>query len=213
MNPRPEQERLIPVPPEEDAVSPDDDEMLDLTDLEASLAAVAPYLMPDDEDDEEEPDAALVSLPEADDEAEEAEEAVADEPVNATPVVIDPSPADLPLPPRPEATERLIRLTTAGQAMRRGVREEIHAAADHIFELAVTRARAELEVDVRRFEEDIRREFGTLRDEFRRRATEEPAVVSLETRLDQLWALVAETREGVLALRKRYLPGSPPAAP
>ncbi|MBI4260003.1 MAG: hypothetical protein HY658_05510 [Actinobacteria bacterium] len=118
-------------------------------------------------------------------------------------------------PPAPAGrADRLERLVAAGQAMRRGIRAEIEAATGSILEGVLEQARAELFREVERFETDMRTELETVREDLRRRVAEEAlGTMNLEARLDQMNALLAETRDAVFQLRKRYLPGSQPVRP
>jgi hypothetical protein len=239
----PEQERLIPLPEEGSDAMPDDDEMVDLAALEASVAGVEAYVEAylssiDDLDDDLPPAA---TLDEVDD-----ENGVADEEANggsfppgletragvtelAGPT--DPSPPvpadlgafeaiatgeavelDVPIPPRPEAEDRLTRLESAGAAMRGAIRDEIRGATDHILDSALARARAEIAAEVGRFEQDMRRELDVVREDLRRRAAGDRSdavaerLLSIESRLEDLAGVLEDTREAALGLRKRYLP-------
>ena len=116
---------------------------------------------------------------------------------------------DVPIPPRPDAEDRFARLSVAGQTMRQGIRDEIQAAANQIFSLAVEQVRSELDAEVRRFEEDIRREVEGLKNDIRTRVAEDGFTsMEVERRLAELTEAVTETRDAVLGLKKRYLPGS-----
>src|ERR687896_1613095 len=228
----PEQERLIPLSEEgSDAMADDDDEMVDLAALEASVSGVEAYLSSIDDLDDDDPPAATLD--------EVAEEEGADEgwfPADVEPAAVLPGPADpspvppedagafeaiagneameldVPIPPRPGAEDRLTRLETAGAAMRGAIRNEIRGATDHILDSALARARAEIAAEVGRFEQDMRRELDVVREDLRRRAAGDRSdavagrLISIESRLEDLTGVLDETREAVLGLRKRYLP-------
>jgi F0F1-type ATP synthase membrane subunit b/b' len=260
----PEQERLIPLPEEgSDAMPDDDDEMVDLAALEASVAGVEAYVEAylssiDDLDDDVPPPVATLDGVEDEDDvvgeeantgsvppgletragvmevAEVAEVAEVTEPTGPT----DPSPPapaglgafeaiatgedvelDVPIPPRPEAEDRLTRLESAGAAMRGAIRDEIRGATDHILDSALARARAEITAEVGRFEQDMRRELDVVREDLRRRAAGDRSdavaerLLSIESRLEDLAGLLEDTREAVLGLRRRYLPSGGSGAP
>ena len=227
----PEQERLIPLPEEgSDAMADDDDEMVDLAALEASVAGVEAYLSSIDDLDEDPPAATLDEV--AEEEGADEEWFPADvEPAAVLPGPADPSPVpardagafeaiaggeamelDVPIPPRPGAADRLTRLESAGAAMRGAIRDEIRGATDHILDSALARARAEIAAEVGRFEQDMRKELDVVREDLRRRAAGDRSdavagrLISIESRLEDLTGVLDETREAVLGLRKRYLP-------
>jgi hypothetical protein len=252
----PEQERLIPLPEEGSDAMPDDDEMVDLSALEASVAGVEAYLSSIDDLDDDLPSPAptldevvdgneLVDEDEVVDESEvvDEEDSNGGSPrpgletragvmeVKELTAPTDPSPPapadlgafeaiatdeavelDVPIPPRPGAEDRLTRLETAGAAMRGAIREEIRGATDHILDSALARARAEIAAEVGRFEQDMRRELDVVREDLRRRAAGDRSdavaerLLSIESRLEDLAGVLEDTREGVLGLRKRYLP-------
>jgi hypothetical protein len=246
----PEQERLIPLPEEGSDAMPDDDEMVDLSALEASVAGVEAYLSSIDDLDDDLPSPAPTldevvdgnELVDEDDVVDEEESNGGSFPpgletragvmeVKELTAPTDPSPPapadlgafeaiatdeavelDVPIPPRPGAEDRLTRLETAGAAMRGAIREEIRGATDHILDSALARARAEIAAEVGRFEQDMRRELDVVREDLRRRAAGDRSdavaerLLSIESRLEDLAGVLEDTREGVLGLRKRYLP-------
>src|SRR3546814_13915368 len=67
------------------------------------------------------------------------------------------------------SSDLLSKLQSAGQAMRQGIRDEIQAAANQIFSMAVEQVRSELDSEVRRFQDDIRREVDALKQDIRDR--------------------------------------------
>jgi len=229
----PEQERLIPLPEEGSDAMPDDDEMVDLAALEASVAGVEAYLSSIDDPDTGPPAATLDDA--ADEEGADHEKFPAErsEPEAGLLDPTDPPPGeppepnafeaiagsgseavelDVPIPPRPGAADRLARLESAGAAMRVAVRAEIRGATDHILDSALARARAEIAAEVGRFEQDMRRELDVVREDLRRRAAADRSeavaerLVAIESRLEDLSGVLDETREAVLGLRRRYLP-------
>jgi hypothetical protein len=227
----PEQERLIPLPEEGSDAMPDDEEMVDLAALEASVAGVEAYLGSIDDLDTDPPAATLDEM--ANEEGAEHGTFPAEPPEPEAgllgptdhPPAEPPEPGafeaiaggeavelDVPIPPRPGAADRLARLETAGAAMRGAIRAEIRGATDHILDSALARARAEIAAEVGRFEQDMRRELDVVREDLRRRAAGDRSeavaerLVSIESRLEDLSGVLDETREAVLGLRRRYLP-------
>jgi hypothetical protein len=195
----PEQERLIPLPEEGSDAMPDDDEMVDLAALEASVAGVEAYLssIDDLDDDLPPPSPTLDEVEDGEDVVDEEEASGGSFPpgletragVTELTGTTDPSPPpsadlgpfeaivtgeavelDVPIPPRPGAEDRLTRLESAGAAMRGAIRDEIRGATDHILDSALARARAEIAAEVGRFEQDMRRELEVMREDLRRRA-------------------------------------------
>lgn len=105
--------------------------------------------------------------------------------------------------------QALTRLSAAGRAMRHGMREELRAAAEGIFQMALEQARADLDVRIQVFEAELRQEMEALRDDVLRRAREEGGwSPALEAKLDRALELIQSTQQAVLRLS-----AEPPADP
>lgn len=118
------------------------------------------------------------------------------------------SAVDIPVPAAPE-NDRFAKLATAAQTMRQAVREEVQAGANQIFQLALEQARAELDLEISRFEDEIHRELETFREQLgRRTADERIGAMSIESQLEEMAEVLRETRDAVLRLQARYLPGA-----
>jgi F0F1-type ATP synthase membrane subunit b/b' len=95
----------------------------------------------------------------------------------------------------------LSRLSAAGKAMRTGMREELRAAAEGIFQMALEQARADLDIRLQVFEAELRQEMEALRDDVLRQAREEGGTSpALEAKLDRAMELIQATHQAVLRL-------------